>query len=800
MPDGRRIRGDIHLILVGDPGTAKSELLSYMSRLSPRGIYATGKAATAAGLTATATRDEFGEGRWTLEAGALVLADKGLACLHPDSEVIVSGVPVPIHELFADEMAVSAATKGRPIEIAPLVAETPSLDMNSFESCEASVAVVARRRYSGPMVHVTLDSGFELRLTPDHIVLEGKSLKWRRLEELTPASRLVAFQQLPQRRVRTYILDIIPEDWIVRLTHSERAELRTVLAERFGTLLAAYRRYGLHRDALSAGGTMQVGPLRAILRDTRLYDTWKENPMAFGRSRSTERLRLAAFGPELGYLIGFLRGDEHASFDERGSSLSVSRSDQSLAQIRKVLETAQRVTGRTWKLRLRGLRSRTQGREARARAYYAHKTSDVLAHLYRWTTEKDFANLLRLDDESLRGFLAGLLDSDGCVSVKKSSDEGRAHANADIEFVVSSSKKANLRLLHALRRFDVFGRVRTAERILRIQITSGTDVQRLRSAVSEQSVKWKPVPPRPQEDSSRHEEPPRIPVLRFLRTTPPRATEALGKGLWSTSSDLRRRTRAPVQETMRELASGLRPRTTEDEYRQFVMRGTRDFALERIKAIRVEDFQGYVYDLRVPSTENFLCDGVCVHNCIDEIDKMNPQDRSAIHEALEQQRISVAKAGITAVLQARCAVLAAANPKFGRFDEHKYISEQIDLPPALLSRFDGIFSLIDRPEAEKDRQLAEHVLRGHKVGEIIRRREEGMLASEAVQLGEPYTPHFTPDFLRKYVAYAKRIFPIMSDEAMEGMKRKYLDVRKTGEAAGSPGDRRCRQRCGRRWW
>ncbi len=171
--------------------------------------------------------------------------------------------------------------------------------------------------------------------------------------------------------------------------------------------------------------------------------------------------------------------------------------------------------------------------------------------------------------------------------------------------------------------------------------------------------------------------------------------------------------------------------------------------------------------------------------CLDELDKMNPQDRSSIHEALEQQRISVAKAGITAVLQARCSVLAAANPKFGRFDEHKYISEQIDLPPTLLSRFDIIFSLIDRPEAERDRQLAEHVLRGHRVGEIAKRREEGSSAPETRELEEPYMPHFTPDFLRKYVAYAKRIYPVMTEEAMGIIEKKYLDIRRTGEAAGS---------------
>jgi replicative DNA helicase Mcm len=171
--------------------------------------------------------------------------------------------------------------------------------------------------------------------------------------------------------------------------------------------------------------------------------------------------------------------------------------------------------------------------------------------------------------------------------------------------------------------------------------------------------------------------------------------------------------------------------------------------------------------------------------CIDEIDKMNPQDRSSIHEAMEQQRVSVAKAGITAVLQARCAVLAAANPKFGRFDETKYISEQIDLPPTLLSRFDIIFSIIDRPESGKDRLLAEHVLRGHYVGELLRRRQAGEEVDVPSASLLPYQPHFEPAFLRKYVAYAKRIYPIMTPDAMDVIRQKYLEIRKQGEAAGS---------------
>ena len=81
LPDGARIRGDIHILLVGDPGIAKSQLLRYMTKISPRGIYTSGKSTTSAGLTATAVKDELGDGRWTIEAGALVLADKGIAAV-----------------------------------------------------------------------------------------------------------------------------------------------------------------------------------------------------------------------------------------------------------------------------------------------------------------------------------------------------------------------------------------------------------------------------------------------------------------------------------------------------------------------------------------------------------------------------------------------------------------------------------------------------------------------------------------------------------------------------------------------
>ena len=168
--------------------------------------------------------------------------------------------------------------------------------------------------------------------------------------------------------------------------------------------------------------------------------------------------------------------------------------------------------------------------------------------------------------------------------------------------------------------------------------------------------------------------------------------------------------------------------------------------------------------------------------CIDEIDKMDPQDRSSLHQAMEQQEISVAKAGINATLKSRCAVLAAANPKLGRFDDFIPISEQINMPPALLSRFDLIFSIIDKPSKERDTALATHVLRTHKAGEmqenIIKTDDTIYTVEEKDELMESVMPTFSPEFLRKYVAYAKRnVFPVMSVEAMNLIKDYYVDLR-----------------------
>ena len=144
--------------------------------------------------------------------------------------------------------------------------------------------------------------------------------------------------------------------------------------------------------------------------------------------------------------------------------------------------------------------------------------------------------------------------------------------------------------------------------------------------------------------------------------------------------------------------------------------------------------------------------------CVDELDKMRSEDRSALHEALEQQTVSIAKAGIMATLNSRCSVLAAANPKFGRFDRYKILAEQIDLPAPIISRFDLIFVIEDKPSREKDSELAEHILKTHQFNTVDYEIE--------------------PELLRKYIAYArKNVNPRLTEDANNVLKEFYVSTR-----------------------
>ncbi len=152
--------------------------------------------------------------------------------------------------------------------------------------------------------------------------------------------------------------------------------------------------------------------------------------------------------------------------------------------------------------------------------------------------------------------------------------------------------------------------------------------------------------------------------------------------------------------------------------------------------------------------------------CIDEIEKMEEQDRSSMHEALEQQSVTISKANVQASLRAETSVLAAGNPKFGRFDPYQAIAQQINIDSTLLNRFDVIFMLRDLPDKSKDEAIASHVLLEHKSTSL-----KGSIDSE---------------MFRKYIAYAKqKIEPKLTDEAIFEIKNFYVSLRNAPTASDS---------------
>ncbi|HLE54213.1 MAG TPA: LAGLIDADG family homing endonuclease [Thermoplasmata archaeon] len=902
LPDGRRIRGDIHVLMVGDPGVGKSELLSYMSRLSPRGIYATGKAATAAGLC--------------VSAESLIATDHGIRSIEVLSKPYFG-----------------AAERVRSMETAVAGGTVATLD-DRHRSTMKPLETVWRLKPPAAMLEITSASGLSLSVTPATRVLVDHAMgqSWIQTRFVRPGMRIATasrleFPEEPAPLLLSFLKEVATRI-VLEVDPSVADAVVVGLKARYGTLRKAAARLLLTEDSLyhrwrRGKHAIPLAQLLVAARAAGISDARVAEGIRTYSQQGGHRISMPiSVNEDLAYFAGLIAGDGSVERGPLGGfSIRFSNSEPGLLSRYKKLAMG-----------LFGVQlDFTPQSSQRAATLRFHSTlvAAVLAHLGVPTSPKSCrlelpGALLNGPRAILAAYLRGLYDTDGTVQVRTS-------GSACLSLTTTSPALAK-GVQMALLRFGIHPFQRTrhvagrrATRLDGRQIVSRHDqfvldirdwdsLKRFRESIGF-------THPRKQEvlDGTAARAPhsnidlisgagPHLRELRRVlglslrqiygdREPGARAIERgeqastkefllslvddLGSAYSSGAYDGSRvRIGDPLQQKIREAidrsghtgasfarglglsegrvhdvfyrrtrrAPGVRVRLLEriaeqlaasDEtiareievaIRPYLARiakvparleflrilASGDVRWEPVKAIQVRPTAAHptVYDLTVKDAHAFVANGILVHNtaaavrdefgegrwtleagalvladlglaCIDEIEKMNPQDRSAIHEAMEQQRISVAKAGITAVLQARCAVLAAANPKFGRFDEHKYISEQIDLPPALLSRFDIIFSMIDRPQADRDRELAEHVLKGHQVGEMLRRRESGIATAETHMLEEPYTPHFNPDFLRKYVAYAKRIYPVMTDEAMAAIEKKYLDIRKTGEAAGS---------------
>lgn len=640
-PDGVRVRGDIHVLLIGDPGTAKSQLLRYVASITPRGVYTSGKGSTAAGLTAAVVREKS-TGDFFLEAGALVLADGGIACLHPESEVLtLDGGLIEVRELFDAQHAFRAVSGGAPVEISLCNAEV--LGVRGCTLMGATASFARRKWWEGNMLRIRLQRGGELMVTPDHLLLNAERGGWVEAARLRVGDWVVAAR-----------LEAAPGDEILasRVEEIEEFEYRGYVYDLYVPVLHNFVASGVvvhncidefdkmdPKDRVSIHEAMEQ---QSYHPDTTLL-------LADGR-----RVRIGEFVEEL-----FTKYRDRAVVGKDCLILPVR--DLGI----KVLTT-------------------------------------------------DFKRVFAIPIDRVSKHVAP------SIFVKITFSNGRS-VTVTPEHPVYVRRGGRIMVVRAdeVRVGDVCPAPR------RLPIPHAAFQDRLREAL----------------EKARIEEGQVIIVLGERERAEEMQEALLAAGLSSVIKEggsYEVLVEGEPSEVMRRLKDPTDP-------------GEALPGVGWVEAVKVEtlpnDGAAWVYDVTVEPTRTFIGECLVLHNTV-----------------------SIAKAGIVATLNARTSILAAANPAFGRYLHNRPVTENIDLPPTILSRFDLIFVITDTPNAEGDRALAEYVLDFHR------------------QYYPESLEHVIPrDLLKKYIAYArKHVRPRLSEEAKKKLVDFYVEMRTKSQGVDSP--------------
>ncbi|MBI2141976.1 hypothetical protein HYU15_00625 [Candidatus Woesearchaeota archaeon] len=604
--DGITTRGDIHILLVGDPGSGKSQLLKRVSTIAPKGRYVSGKGVSGAGITAAVVRDEL-LGGWSLEAGALVLANNGVCCTTGDSEFLTEAYrAIKFEDLFKGEKNNIIYPKFKVLAL--------NIKNNRIELFKIKKAF--RIKNGKKVFLVKTRTGRELKLTEDNEVLTAvnSEFKWTNVGGL-----------------------------------------------RKGDFLAVPKNYPLDGSD--------------------------------------------AFEEKFGYLCGLIATDGNISMDDRRSKTSIYNTNKQLIDAASQILTE---LGETHSLHVQksGRKSIIRGKEV--------ITKRDLYRLY--VSRKDFAQkvigfgvpagnksskeqlhkkLLTYSGKTLSSFIAGAFDGDGSF---------RQNPN---EATITTGIKENARLFQQIfLRLGIFSSVETSANSWHCTIRGHNQVE----------LFVKKIPFRHPEKISKassissKEVKSRIDILpnhnEFFKKLISSKSAKLGKPLFRYFWNYSKPGVSPPVAKLRKLNSILHSDELETKISGDIL-WDKIVSMEEVK-------EEWVYDFTMDGTNNFVANDIIMHNCIDELDKMGDDDRDALHESMEQQTLSISKANIQATLLTRTTVLSAANPKHGRFDPYGILSEQLDLPPTLINRFDLIFPVKDVPEPAKDEKMAKHILALHQ--------------------------------------------------------------------------------------
>ncbi|QIB72913.1 ATPase [Halogeometricum borinquense] len=892
-----------HNFLTNNVVSHNSQMLQYIRNIAPRSVYTSGKGSSSAGLTAAAVRDDFGDGQqWTLEAGALVLADKGIAAVDElDKMRCVTGDSL-VH--LADDggikrirdIAHDAAREGSTEELANgrtirnFDAEVWSM---TDDGKLVSRPVTAIHEYDAPeeLTRVTLQSGERLTAIHDHPFItfdDGESVE-KPAANVSPGDWVFIPRRLADRAtdggVRT--ADSIAGGTVTATENELAPAFGAVLGYLSGDGNVYYdREEGVYGIRFTNKEEELLADFERACRDA--FDAEAIRPPSEQRDDGVETVRLS--GKEFADVVldagmnlevydgksfptaisaasratkaAFVRAmaDSEGSVDTDSGNVKISSSSYELVLGIKSLLLEFDITTQIQHRERPGKRDLyvlavtaaeslqrfnrhigfTLDRKQSALDEVCESVSgdrtilDVIPHC---------GELLSSLRESLRLYVSecGLVDATYCnfenedanVSIscartildafERRTQEAESDAEqltepcdweilSDIKerYHVSQSELAtgtpySQQQISLLWGADDELRAVTRNRLREIvESVVDTDIEPFRQLVHG-DVKWRRVKSVETVDESDVDDQIRLlkHELADLLGVKTESAVEYGRSLLDSEpnaedwDELRvelNRHNVSFADIARDL--GVADSTVSRWFNGVVETDrfvdVANAARDRFAEIRA-DVRRYldtiesrstpkVYDLTVEGTHNFVANGMVVHNS---------EDRSAMHEGLEQQQISVSKAGINATLKSRCSLLGAANPKYGRFDQYESIGEQIDLEPALISRFDLIFTVTDDPDPESDAELAEHIINTNYAGELHTQRSKiansEFTEAEVNSVTEEVAPEIDAELLRKYIAYAKRnCYPTMTDEAKEVIRDFYVNFRAKGADEDSP--------------
>ncbi|MBI3035163.1 MCM family protein [Candidatus Woesearchaeota archaeon] len=755
-------RGDMHILLCGDPGSGKSALLKRITQIAPKGRYVSGKGVSAAGITAAVVRDEFLRG-WALEAGAMVLSSDGLVCVdeldkmssedraamhealenqsyHPSTDIMLADGSVFKIGDFVDELIESnrdTLILGKDCEI--LKVDGVELLTTDFEKIfPIKAAMVSRHKAPENFIKITYSNGRSITVTPEHPVFvfyDG------RIQEMPAESVKTGLLAPAPRKLPTKNEQITLSD--AELTHFNNKNinfprhLNNDFARLLGYITTEGHAYHSQKNRYAEVGVSNTDHLilddvSSLFRRTFNSTINTNVQLAHRRLRAKKDLttvRLCSV-PFYNYMLSNFNGSVNGARNK---------------YVDNVLRCADK------ELQLEFLKAAFKGDGFVDSTRFGYSTSS-------FELAKGFQDLLLQNDTLSKIDMERRNDK----AYYKVTVTGTESFKFFIEWVVESDDKR----LPKLAKFYELSKGRKNERDVLprgvlMDVNSLLKSFRLSDGYFYSNIK---------RGFNAHKQI----VINYLRNIEEKIDRCLGLINSGDSRKIRRMLNIEVSILAKSLgvAAGtvynIEKRASSERYLHLLglvkkvgkekisnarakMSGILKLIYSDIRFVYVKkvekinnDNVKWVYDVTVEPTRTFISEGLVLHNTV-----------------------SISKANIQATLIARTTVLAAANPKFGRFDPYGIIADQIDLPPTLINRFDLIFPIKDLPEEARDEKMAKHILTLHQSPDV-------------------QEPEISTDILRKYIAYARqKVSPKLTDGALEEIKEFYLRMRKSGGGEGS---------------